>query len=228
MQKLFTLTALLVASILVVWIVGCGGGKKEEAAAPPATVTKVTPEDGSTVAANAKITVEFDNPVDACTINGKDATLSSGNKKAEASDLGLAEGAQTVTIEWTNKDGSTDSKTVNYTVKPADKDAPTIDSSTPADGAKDVKPDDVNKNGIVIKFKDATDVDTKATTIIVSLEGTALNWKASWDGMTATLLPLKGADLGFEKTYEVDITVADSVGNSADYTITFTTQAKEQ
>jgi len=83
-----------------------------------AHVISVIPDDGSTVLADTPITVQFDNPVDSCTIAGKAATLSSGNKEAKIDDAGLSEGSQTVTIEWTNKDGSTDSYTVTYTVEP--------------------------------------------------------------------------------------------------------------
>jgi methionine-rich copper-binding protein CopC len=225
MQKLFRLTALLIAAMLVVWVVGCGDDDDDDDddAEPAASVTGVTPADGATnVPANTKIIVTFDNAVTDATINGKPATLGGGGKTAEVADAGLAEGAQTVSITWTNKDGSAGSHSVGYTVAAADKTAPSVVDSTPADGDSKVEPDDVNANGMEIKFDEAV-----TGTITVTLEGNPLNWKAAFDGDTVTLQPLKGADLGFEKEYVIEGTVKDAAGNETEVEITFTTKGKE-
>lgn len=219
MQKLFRLTALLVTAMLVVWVVGCA--EEEEEVAPPAAVKSVTPESGSEVPGNTSIEVEFDNAVEDCTIAGKTAELTAGGKKAKIDDAGLAEGKQDVSIEWTNKDGSTGSDSVSYTVIAPDVEPPEITSSTPADGATDVSVDDTNTKGIVVKFSE--EIDSGASTLTLTLEGTALNWKAAWDADEVTLQPLKGADVSYGKEYVLEGTVADKAGNEAEYTITFTT-----
>ena len=227
MQKLFRLTALLIAAMLVVWVVGCGDDEEEEEEGTVAKVTEVEPEDGSTVASNTRITVTFDKaPEDSVKINDKAATLS--GKEASVDDVGLTEGENiTVEITWTNKDGTTDSHSVDYTVGSPDNDPPTLVSSTPAEGTT-VDPDPVNTDGIVIEFADATGIDTNETVITVTVADTPFNWMiAGWENMTATLLPISGNELRYDQPVAVEITVVDPVGNSNDYTIEFSTMGKE-
>jgi hypothetical protein len=224
MQKLFRLTALLVAAMLAVWVVGCGDDDDDDDddTGTVAAVTAVNPADNSTVAANTAIEVTFDNaPEDSVTINGKPATLV--GKKASIDNAGLAEGANIpVEIKWTSTSGDAGTHTVTYTVEPEDVTPPSVASSTPSDGAKDVNPDDVNADGIVIELDEEADV-----TLTVTLEDVPLNWKASVDGTTVTLQPLSGSELGFEKEYVVTGTATDGAGNEAEISITFTTQGKE-
>jgi hypothetical protein len=225
MQKLFRLTALLIAALLVVWVAGCGDDDDDDDAEPAANVVSVTPADGSTVPANQKVTVEFDNAVDSCTINGKPATLSSGNKRAEVADAGLTEGqSNNVAIAWTNKDGSSGSSSVTYTVEAADTTAPELTGGTVEDGDDDLSPDELNADGIELEFNE----DIASVALELSVEGTALNWKFSKEGTKVVGVPLSGADLGFEKEYVIEGTVADSAGNEADISITFATEAKEE
>jgi hypothetical protein len=226
MQKLFRLTALLIAAMLVVWVAGCGDDDDDDDdAEPAASVVNVAPADGSTVPANQKVTVDFDNAVDSCTINGKPATLSGGNKKAEVADAGLTEGqSNTVTIAWTNKDGSSGSSTVTYTVQAADTEAPELTGGNVEDGDDGLSPDELNADGIELEFNEEID----SVSLELSVEGTALNWKFSKDGTKVAGVPLSGADLGFEKEYVIEGTVADAAGNEADISITFATEAKEE
>jgi len=227
MQKLFRLTALLIAATLVVWVVGCGDDDEEDGVdgEPVATVDTITPADGTTVTANTPIEVTFDNGVKDCTIAGKAATLTDDDKTATVDDAGLTVGEQTVNIAWTNKDDSAgEGATVTYTVEEADATPPALDSSTPADDASDVVPDDVNTDGIVLEFDEA--IDTQA--LELQVEGTAKDWTGSIDGSTVTLLPLAGATLGYETDYTVAGTVADAAGNETDVEVAFTTMVKPE
>jgi len=222
MQKLFRLTALFIAAMLVVWVVGCGDDDDDDDdGGTVAAVTAVTPADGSTVVANTSIEVTFDNAPEAgsVTINGKAATLT--GKKAKVDNAGLSEGTQTVAISWTSTNGDAGSYSVSYTVEPEDTTPPSLVSSTPEDGATNVSPDDVN-SGVELEFDEEV-----SGTLALMIEDTPLNWKFSFDGTTVTGQPLKGADVGFEKTYVIEGTVEDGANNETEVSITFTTEAKE-
>ena len=190
----------IVLSALVIWVVGCAD---DDGAELVANVKSVTPADGSTnVPANIKITVEFDNPVDSCTIAGKEAILSFDNKKAEIIGVGLGGGLQKVEIKWINKDGSKGSYSLTYIV-PFE-----IVSSSPKNWEIGVSPDDINKNGIVIEFNG--EIEPKNSIFkITSWKGIVLYWKTVFNSNQVTLLPLKGAEIDYGKEYTIEGTVLD-------------------
>lgn len=232
MQKLFRLTALFAAAMLVVWVVGCGDDDDDDdddAAPPVASVTKVTPDDGGDVFLNGKIMVEFDNAVASCNIGGGAATLDASEKKAEitVAAAGLAEGdAQSVEIKWVNKDDSEGSKSVTYNVKAEDNDPPTldavkIDGSAVDDGETDVS---VAAAEMTLEFSEALDDGN----ISLTLDGNNVGWVPTFDGATVTLAPaVEGTELSHEKEYKIEGTVNDAAGNETEVDFTFTTEAKE-
>jgi len=235
MQKLFRLTALFAAAMLVVWVVGCGDDDDDDdddTAPPVASVTNLTPADGGDVFLNGTIMVEFDNAVASCTIGGGTATLDASEKNAEitvaAAGLALGDG-QSVTITWVNKDDSTGSKSVTYNVNAEDTDAPTldatkIDGSAVSDGETDVS---VASAEIILEFSEA--LDDGNSTVTLTLDGNNVGWVPTFDGVTVTLEPaVEGTELSHEKEYIVEIDVKDAAGNPCDDTeFTFNTETKE-
>jgi hypothetical protein len=217
-----TLAILIAMTLLVVWMVGCGGEEEEPVAT--AAGTTVNPAEGSEVAANAPITITFDEAVESATVNGQPAT-GSGKTWTFTGDLTGQTGIQ---IAWTNMDGSAgEGKSVAYTITALDADPPEITGSTPADGDGDLNPEDINNDGIEIEFNEAL----KKISAEVTIEGEPLKWTSelSDDKMTATLIMLPGGDVPYEAEIVVIITAEDNAGNKLeDAEITFTTAAKEE
>jgi hypothetical protein len=216
-----TLAILIAMTLLAVWMVGCGGEEEVVLAA----LTGAAPPEGSEIAANQEITLTFDEAAFNVTVNGVAATGSGKSWKWKGE---IPEGAQTLSVAWENEDASeTGSGTVSYTVLAADTVAPEVTGSTPANGDKDLNPEDVNNDGIEVKFSEAV----KKVSAEVTVEGDALKWTSelSDDGMTATLIMLPGGDVPYEAEIVVIITAEDPAGNKLEgHEITFTTAAKEE
>jgi hypothetical protein len=216
-----TLAILIAMTLLVVWMVGCGGEEEIVLAA----LTGAAPPDGSEIAANQEITLNFDAAAFNVTVNGTPATGSGKMWKWSGT---IPEGAQTLSVAWENEDASdSGAGSVSYTVKAADPDPPEIAGSTPKDGAKDEDPEGINTDGIEIKFNEAL----KKVSAEVTIEGEALKWTSelSDDGMTATLIMLPGGDVPYEAEIVVVVTAEDLAGNKLEGAeITFTTAAKEE
>jgi hypothetical protein len=212
-----TLAMLIAMTLLVVWMVGCGGDEEEGTVA---TVAGITPAEGTEIAANAEITITFDNPVTDVTVNGQPATGSGKTWKYKG------ELQASNAIAWTNEDGSSGTGSAAFSVIPPDNEPPKIDSSSPKDGAKDEDPEAINTDGIEIKFNEPL----KKISAEVTIEGEALKWTSelSDDKMTATLIMLPGGDVPYESEIVIVITAEDNAGNKLeDAEITFTTAAKE-
>jgi hypothetical protein len=215
-----TLAILIAMTLLVVWMVGCG----EEEEFILAALTGSVPPAGSEIAANQEITLNFDAAAFNVTVNGTPATGSSKTWKWTGT---IPEGAQTLSVAWENEDASeTGSGTVSYTVTPEDTTPPEVTASTPADGDDGLSPDDINTDGIEIKFSEAV----KKVSAEVTIEGEALKWTSelSDDKMTATLIMLPGGDVPYEAEIVVIIDAEDNAGNKLEaHEITFNTEAKE-
>jgi hypothetical protein len=219
MKRTIQALAMLIAITLVtVWMVGCGGDEELSVA----TVTKVDPAEGSTIAANQKITITFDNPATNVTVNGAAAT-GAGTSWSFQGDL---TGKTGIDIAWTSEDDSAGAKSVSYTIQAADTTPPAISSSTPKDGAKDLDPEALNADGMEIKFSEPL----KKVTVDVTIDGEALKWTAelSDDKTTAAVTMLKGGELSYEAEIVLVITAEDNAGNKLEAEITFTTAAKEE
>jgi hypothetical protein len=219
MKRTIQALAMLIAMTLaVVWIVGCG----EDEEGTVAAIASANPPDGSEIAGNQEITITFDNPALDVTVNGVPAT---GSGKAWKWKGEIPEGAQTLAVAWTNEDESSGSGSISYTVLAADTTAPTLASSDPGDGDKDLDPEALNADGMKLVFDEAL----KKVTVEVTVEGEALKWTSelSDDKMTANLVMLKGGELSFESEIVIAYTAEDAAGNKVEGEITFTTQAKE-
>lgn len=232
MQKLLRTLAVIMAAMLVVFMVGCGGdepteeeGEEGTVDQPSATTATTSPAAGSTVPSNASVAITLDEAVDAVTVNGTAATGSGKTWNIALASLNLPQGSATLTIGWTNKDGSAGAgASVAITIDDPDTVAPSIETSSVSDNDKDVDPAGLNTDGISITFSE----DVKEGDISISIEGgDALNWLAEWSANSVTIVPAKGAELGNETSYEIKVSTEDGATNKLDATISFTTKGKE-
>ena len=216
MTKLFRTFALLLAALFALSLIaGCGGDGEDEEEAAPANFVSASPAAGSEIAANATITVTFDNaPADvtvtAGTVNvaGKTATITGP----------FPEGALALTIAWA--DGT---QPLNYTVKAADNTPPSVTGGNVKDGDKDVDPEPINTDGIEITF----DEEVSGNVALQTEGGDDVGWIGKVEGMKATLESVAGKEIGNETTYVVKGKISDAAGNELDLSVTFVTKGKE-
>ena len=218
MTKLFRTLALLLAGLLAVsMLAGCGGGENGNGdAAAPAAFVSANPPSGSTIAANASITLTFDNAPADVTVSpgaaapaGKTVTVSGP----------FTPGPLTLSVTWA--DGST---TLTYTVTAPDTDPPAVTGGTVKDGDKDVDPEAINTDAkIEITFSE----DVSGNIALQTEGGDDVGWLGKVDGTTGTLELVKGKEIGNETTYVIAGKVSDAAGNEAEIKITFVTKGKE-
>ena len=216
MQKTLRALALMMAVLIAAFSLGCGDDEEDDT---PAAATAVTadPPSGSEVAANATITLAFDQPVDAVGIEG--AVGSGKNWTVPV--------AASLNITWTNKDGTDGGpQTLTYTLKAADKTAPTVSGGNVKNGAKDVDPAPLNESGITIEFSEEV---SQGTVELKPEGGDVIGTEAAWEGKKVSLTMLAGKTLSNETTYVITIGgVKDAAGNALEGgTIKFTTKGKE-
>lgn len=220
MQKLFRISGLLVALMMVVWIAGCG---EEEEAAKPGAVASTNPAEGGTIAADGTLTVAFDNAVASVAVSPgfAAATSADGGITWTAKGSGLKSGAFTIT--WKSKDDSSGTKTVNLKVGVADTKAPAVSSSEPKDGASGVDPAKVTK--LTVTFDE--DVASVAAVKLAAVGGEAVQVKGEAKGKDVEVSFLGGAKLTNEAKYELTGKAKDASGNEGDFKITFETMKKQ-
>ncbi len=214
MKLFFRTLAIVMAALLAVSLVGCGGD--DEPKTPDAAFVSASPADGD-LAANGSISVTFDNNPGDVTVTGGGTATTSGKTRTIAPPAdGYPTGALTITVTWTNGDGSQD---LTYNVIAADETAPSVTDSSPEDGEEGVSPD---LEEVSVTF------DEPVTGSLMLLDGDDdQNWEQSTDGNTITLTIIAGAELGNETEYKIAGTVSDGAGNDTDVEITFVTEAKE-
>lgn len=210
LRWLFPIAAPILAISMTAFLAACGGD--DEPDNTPAVLKSSSPADGATAAEGSTVTLTFDKDPGTVTVNGN-ATEGSG--KTRTFTLMQASNA----IAWDN--GGT--ATLTFTLTAPDTTPPSLSSSTPANGATDVDPDEINTNGIMLKFNE---IISKAE-LMLSRDGDDLGWLTSEDGDTVMLLPTPANPLVNETTYMVSGSVEDASGNMADVSISFTTKAKE-
>ena len=218
MTKLFRTLALLLAGLLAVsmLVVGCGESEDSEEEAAVASFVSAAPPSGSEIAANASITLTFDNAP-------ADVTASAGVATAAGKTVTVAgpftPGPLSLTISW--KDGT---QTLTYTVTAPDTEAPSVTGGTVKDGDKDVDPEAINSDAkIEITFSE----EVTGNIALQTEGGDDVGWLGSVDGTTGTLELVKGKEIGNETTYVIAGKVSDAAGNSLDVSVTFVTKGKE-
>ena len=214
MKLFFRTLAIVMAALLAVSLVGCGGDEDPET--PDAAFVSASPADGD-LAANGSISVKFDkNPGDVTVTGGGTVSDKGATRTISPPAAGYPTGALTITVTWTNGDGSQD---LTYNVVAADETKPTVTDSSPEDGEKGVSAD---LEEVSVTF------DEPVTGDLMLMDGDDdKGWTQSTDGNTITLTRIAGADLGNETPYTIAGTVKDGAGNETEVEIIFTTEAKE-
>ena len=234
MHRMLRATILITFGLFIICIInGCGDDDPSqkvveppqlEVDAPPDPTVKIAidPPSGIYILPYTKFTLTFNEEVVAVTINGTPAAGSGLNWRWSAHPV-LPDGSVTLTIKWTNQDGSKGFKTVGpYTVVDGQPDPPLIMDGTVWDGKADVDPVPINAGGFRFDF----DVDVTGTIKLTNEAGVDLNWVATVAGQTATLTAVAGQELVNETTYKIEIDVQDGGGNKTRTTITFVTKLK--
>ena len=171
---------------------------------------------------NTKFTLTFNEGVIAVTVNDTPASGSGLNWTWSAQPV-LPYGSVTLTIKWTNRDGSGGFATSGpYEVADVEPEPPTITSGTVQDGDADVDPAPINAGGLRFDF----DEPVTGTIKLTDEAGVDLNWVATVAGQTATLTAVAGQEMINETTYKIEIDVQDGAGNQTQGTITFVTKPK--
>ena len=218
MAKLFRTFALVLAALFALsFIVGCGGDGGEDDTAPAdAAFSSATPPSGD-LAANGTITVTFDN--DPGDVTASAGTVA-GSGKSRTISGPFTPGALSLTLTWTNGDGST---TLSYNVTAPDTTAPTVTGGTVSDGDEDVDPAEINDGGIEITFSE----DVSGNIALQTEAGDDVGWIGKVEGMKGTLELVAGKEIGNETTYVIAGKVSDGAGNETEVSVSFTTKGKE-
>ena len=183
---------------------------------PPAAFVSAFPSGGK-IAANGSIIATFDN-------NPGDVTASArtiaGSGKTRTISGPFIPGPLSLTITWTNGDGST---SLSYTVEAADTTAPTVTSGTVKDGEEDVDSGKINRDG---KIKITFSEEVRGNIALQTEGGDDVGWIGKVEGTKGTLELVKGKEIGSETTYVIKGKVVDTAGNEAEVSITFTTKQR--
>ena len=184
-----------------------------ETQTPSASLVSASPSSGD-ISEDDSITITFDNdPGDVTTSAG--TVAGSGTYWTISGPFPV--GALTLTITWTNGDGS---HTLTYNVVASDNTSPSISTSSTADGAVDVDPESVSNSGITITFDEPVTGE-----LVLTTNGVNVGWTATINGNTIKISANAGQELSHETTYLISGTVRDSAGNRTEVSITFTTAA---
>ena len=177
-----------------------------------------TPPSGSSIAANASITVTFNS-------DPGDVTASEGSVAGAGKTRTIAgpftPGALSLTITWTNGAGS---HTLTYNVTAPDTKAPTVTGGTVRDGDEDVDSEVINNAGAIeIIFSE----DVFGIIALQTKGGDDIGWIGRVEGNKGTLELVKGKEIGHETTYVIRGKISDAAGNETEISVTFTTKGKE-
>ena len=202
--------------ILCLCVAGCSSDEEGDEYRKLVSFVSAAPPGGE-ITANGTITVTFDNaPIEVrvsagtVIVAGKTATIAGP----------FTPGPLALTITWA--DGT---QGLNYTVTSPDCCGDFwISGGTVKDGDKDVDPEAINTDGIiVIEF-------AENVTGHVALEteaGEDVGWIGKVGSNKAILELVKGRELKSETIYVIKGKVSDAAGNSFDVSVTFVTRGKE-
>ena len=218
MRKSFRTFALLLASSLAVSIlVGCGGDDDTVEEVVQANFVAADPSSGSEIAANASITLTFDNaPADVMANVG---TVVPSDKTVIVSGP-FTPGPLNLTVIWA--DGT---QTLTYTVaSPCCASPAVITGGTVKDGDMDVDPEVINSAG---KIEIIFSSDVTGRINIITQAGEEVGWIGKVEGNKATLARVKGREIRYHMVYIIRGRVADALGNEADFKIRFFTKTEK-
>ena len=217
MVKLFRSLVLLLTGLLaVLMLASCGGDDDTGTDEPvPVNFVSVDPPRGVEIAANAWITITFDNaPTDVWVTPG---TATSFDKTVTVAGP-FTPGPLTLTIRWA--DGI---QTLKYTVSSPCCAAPYISDSTVKDGDMDVDPEIINSAGkIEIYFTE----DVSGEITLLTQAGEDVGWIGKFEGNKATLELIKGREIRNRMIYIITGKVATAEGNESEIKILFGTKVK--
>ncbi len=210
LRWLFPIVAPILAISMTAFLAACGGDDEPEP--EDVTLESSEPADGATAPEGSTVTLTFSGNPGTVTVNGN---AIEGSGRTRTFTLMQASNA----IAWDN--GGT--ATLTFTLTAPDTTPPSLSSSTPADGATNVDPDEINNSGIMLKFNEII----SNAVLMLSRDGDDLGWISSGEGDTVMLNPAPANPLVNETAYMVSGSVEDASGNMADVSISFTTKAKE-
>ena len=229
-------TILITFGMFIICIIsGCGDNRTDppqpgdDVRPPSATEVMVDPPPRASTDAvtyliprNTKFTLTFNEGVIAVTVNDTPASGSGIDWEWSAQPV-LPYGSVTLTIKWTNRDGSAGVATSGpYEAADVGDERPYIMSGTVSDGDGNVDPAPINARGFRFDFTEPI----TGTIKLADEAGADLNWIGNVAGRTATLTPVAGRELVNETTYRIEIDVQDGGGNKTQRTITFVTKPK--
>jgi len=181
---LLTLAAIFAISMLA-GMMGCG--EEEEEGKEPAKLLTTEPVSGGEMFANGSLLITFDSAVTEVKVNGIPANVI--GTKAAWTGQGLQPGSQTLKIEWVDENGNTGSQDLIIIVDIADTTLPEVNQVSVKDGAADLDADELNSDGIVIKFSERIDTSKSKEAFALLLEGSPIAWTPEWsDGDTQVTL----------------------------------------
>ena len=176
---------------------------------PPAAFVSANPKARSHIDVDDTITLTFDN-------TPEDVTVSEGRARIIGKRVRITgpfdAGRLAFTVVWA--DGV---KTLNYTVRAPDTEAPKITSGSLNNGDRDVDPEALKR--IEVTFNETV----TGTIALRTAAGVDAGWLGKVSGKKGTLELVRGKELGNEITYVIAGKVSDAAGNSTNINIRFTT-----
>ena len=193
--------------------IGCGGDSDTEVETPVNFISATPP--GAEIAANATISITFDNTPTDVTVNVGSVTVV--GKTAVVSGP-FPPGPITLTITWA--DGT---QTLNYVATTPCCDPPLVIGGTVRDGDTNIKAKQLNAHRIIeIVFS----IEVTGTIKLETQDGTDVGWIGTVKGVYGRLEHVKGRDIQNATTYRIVGKVSDVAGNPLQLKIRFTTEAK--
>ena len=221
MHRLLRTTILITFGMFIICIVsGCGDNRTDppqpgdDVRPPSATEVVVDPPPRASTDAvtyliprNTKFTLTFNEGVIAVTVNDTPASGSGIDWEWSAQPV-LPYGSVTLTIKWTNRDGSGGFATSGpYEAADVGDEPPYIMSGTVLDGDANVDPGPINAAGFRFDFTEPV----TGTIKLADEAGADLNWIGNVAGQTARLSAVVGQEMVNETIYRIEIDVQDGV-----------------
>ena len=172
-----------------------------------AELIKTIPSSGEDASEYLPVVLHFDKEPLSVTVNGTAARVEGKKAVWCFPNPNLDLGNQSFHIKWTNPDGSSNiGASIRLTVFTVDVSLPSIVAGSVVDGAADVDPAPLNKDGFEY---DEPVVGLKAK--LLTLEGEDLGWEAVWEDQTVIFRPgANGKLLENGKSYLIQMVVAEA------------------